>query len=158
MLPLMSSSFPSKNQLSGLVTLFIIFRMLKLKDLNKILILCKIKRIHLLDKIRFLAKLINFKTLFCNSKFQFYLAFLFAIIGSWGIAGGAHRLFAHRSYKANRKLQLLLIFFQTIALQNSCIEWVTHEFTIFDVLLSNFYLLALRYAIIVVIISFQVRF
>jgi stearoyl-CoA desaturase (delta-9 desaturase) len=56
-------------------------------------------------------------------KSTFWLAFLFAIIGSWGIAGGAHRLFAHRSYKANRKLQLLLIFFQTIALQNSCIEW-----------------------------------
>lgn len=50
-------------------------------------------------------------------KSTFWLAFLFAIIGSWGIAGGAHRLFAHRSYKANRKLQLLLIFFQTIALQ-----------------------------------------
>lgn len=56
------------------------------------------------------------------------LAFLFAILGSWGIAGGSHRLWAHRSYRANRKLQLLLIFFQTIALQNSCIEWVIQGF------------------------------
>ncbi|KAG5671192.1 hypothetical protein PVAND_001403 [Polypedilum vanderplanki] len=48
----------------------------------------------------------------------------YGILGSWGIAAGAHRLMAHKSYKANRNLQLLLIFFQTIALQNSCIEWV----------------------------------
>jgi stearoyl-CoA desaturase (delta-9 desaturase) len=45
-------------------------------------------------------------------------------LGSWGIAGGSHRLLAHRSYKANQRLKLLLVFFQTIALQNSCIEWV----------------------------------
>jgi stearoyl-CoA desaturase (delta-9 desaturase) len=59
------------------------------------------------------------------------LAAFWAILGSWGIAAGAHRLLAHRSYKANRKLQLLLIFFQTIALQNSCIEWVSLKIIFF---------------------------
>lgn len=45
-------------------------------------------------------------------------------MGSYGISSGSHRLWAHKSYKANKKMQAMLLFFQTIAFQNCVIEWV----------------------------------
>jgi fatty-acid desaturase len=50
-------------------------------------------------------------------------AILYAFCGGFGITAGAHRLFAHKAYKANTPLKLLLILFQTIAFQNSVFEW-----------------------------------
>jgi stearoyl-CoA desaturase (Delta-9 desaturase) len=50
--------------------------------------------------------------------------YYFGIFGSMGISAGAHRLWCHRSYKANRVLQYYLAFLQTVAFQNSIIEWV----------------------------------
>jgi len=50
-------------------------------------------------------------------------AFLLYIAGGIGITGGAHRLWAHRTYKAKLPLRILLGLFQTIALQNSIYEW-----------------------------------
>lgn len=52
------------------------------------------------------------------------LAYCFAIIGSYGISSGAHRLFAHKTYKANMKMKIMMVIFQTIAFQNSVLEWV----------------------------------
>jgi stearoyl-CoA desaturase (Delta-9 desaturase) len=43
---------------------------------------------------------------------------------AFGTTVGAHRLYTHRSYKANKKLQVLLMFMQTMAVQNSMYEWV----------------------------------
>jgi len=40
-----------------------------------------------------------------------------------GITGGAHRLWAHRSYKATLPLRILLAFFNTIAFQDCAIHW-----------------------------------
>ncbi|XP_047989834.1 acyl-CoA Delta-9 desaturase-like [Leguminivora glycinivorella] len=40
-----------------------------------------------------------------------------------GTTAGAHRLWSHRSYKAKWPLQLILMIFQTIALQYSAINW-----------------------------------
>jgi len=48
----------------------------------------------------------------------------FAFLGSYGIAAGSHRLWAHKSYKANQTLKVMLVFFQTLAFQNCIIEWV----------------------------------
>lgn len=61
--------------------------------------------------------------------FEFCLKFSypelsFAAAGSFGISSGAHRLWAHKSYKANMKLRAMLLVFQTIAVQNCMIEWV----------------------------------
>lgn len=61
--------------------------------------------------------------------FQIFLIyFLFLVLsygfcGGFGITAGAHRYFAHKSYKANTALKLILIYFQTIAFQNSVLEW-----------------------------------
>ncbi|CAD1468276.1 unnamed protein product, partial [Heterotrigona itama] len=45
------------------------------------------------------------------------------ICTSLGITAGAHRLWAHRSYKAKWPLQILLVVFNTIAHQNATIDW-----------------------------------
>lgn len=55
---------------------------------------------------------------------MFLTATIFAGMGSFGISSGAHRLWAHKTYKANMKMKAMLLFFQTLALQNSVIEWV----------------------------------
>lgn len=51
-----------------------------------------------------------------------------------GITAGAHRLWAHRSYKATWQLRLILTIFNTIAFQDSAIDWardhrVHHKFS-----------------------------
>lgn len=56
-------------------------------------------------------------------RFHFSATF-FAAIGSFGISSGSHRLWAHKTYKANLPMRIMLLFFQTVALQNSVIEWV----------------------------------
>lgn len=56
------------------------------------------------------------------------------ICGMLGITGGAHRLWAHRSYKAKWPLRLILIVFNTIAFQDAAYHWardhrVHHKFS-----------------------------
>ncbi|CAG0882359.1 unnamed protein product [Darwinula stevensoni] len=56
------------------------------------------------------------------------------LCSGFGITAGAHRLWAHRSYKAKWPLRLLLGFFNTIAFQNDIHEWsrdhrVHHKFS-----------------------------
>ncbi|EEB11651.1 fatty acid desaturase, putative [Pediculus humanus corporis] len=41
-----------------------------------------------------------------------------------GVTAGAHRLWAHKSYKAKWPMRLLLVIFQTMAFQNDIYEWV----------------------------------
>ncbi|XP_011698199.1 PREDICTED: acyl-CoA Delta(11) desaturase [Wasmannia auropunctata] len=52
---------------------------------------------------------------------------LFAILmyqcSGLGITAGAHRLWAHRSYKAKWPLQLLLVILNTMAFQDAAIDW-----------------------------------
>ncbi|XP_063978105.1 acyl-CoA Delta-9 desaturase-like [Diachasmimorpha longicaudata] len=48
--------------------------------------------------------------------------FLYVCTGL-GITAGAHRLWSHRSYKANFPLRCILMVFNTIAFQNSIYEW-----------------------------------
>ncbi|KDR18593.1 (11Z)-hexadec-11-enoyl-CoA conjugase-like isoform X2 [Zootermopsis nevadensis] len=55
-------------------------------------------------------------------------------LGALGITAGAHRLWAHRSYKARWQLRVILGIFQTIAFQNHIYEWardhrVHHKFS-----------------------------
>jgi len=50
-------------------------------------------------------------------------AILLYIAGGLGITGGAHRLWAHRSFKAKFPLRVILMIFNCIALQNDVIEW-----------------------------------
>lgn len=64
-----------------------------------------------------------------------YIAAIFlGMFAALGVTAGAHRLWAHRSYKATWQLRLLLIILQTISFQNHVYEWVRdhrvhHKFT-----------------------------
>ncbi|XP_076053979.1 acyl-CoA Delta-9 desaturase-like [Oratosquilla oratoria] len=56
------------------------------------------------------------------------------VLAALGITMGAHRLWAHRSFKANTPLRALLAFCQTLAFQNDIYEWardhrVHHKFS-----------------------------
>jgi len=46
-----------------------------------------------------------------------------AVLSSFGILAGAHRLWSHRAYKAKWPLRVILAIMQTIALQNSIYDW-----------------------------------
>lgn len=61
-------------------------------------------------------------------------AILIASAGAVGITAGAHRLWAHKAYRARWPLRLILAIFQTLAFQNHIYEWVRdhrvhHKFT-----------------------------
>ncbi|KAL3279052.1 hypothetical protein HHI36_016567 [Cryptolaemus montrouzieri] len=43
--------------------------------------------------------------------------------GGFGITAGAHRLWAHRAYKAKWPLRLILTLFNTLAFQDAVIDW-----------------------------------
>ena len=49
--------------------------------------------------------------------------YVLAILSSLGVQAGAHRLWAHRSYKASFGLRLFLSFCHVLALQNDLYEW-----------------------------------
>lgn len=51
-----------------------------------------------------------------------FAIFLYQITGI-GVTAGAHRLWAHRSYKAKWPLRLILMIFNTIAFQDSAYDW-----------------------------------
>ncbi|XP_055371723.1 acyl-CoA Delta-9 desaturase-like [Condylostylus longicornis] len=51
-----------------------------------------------------------------------FASFLHLVAGL-GITAGAHRLWAHRSYKAKWPLRLILMIFNTIAFQDAAIHW-----------------------------------
>ncbi|XP_077286019.1 acyl-CoA Delta-9 desaturase-like [Arctopsyche grandis] len=51
-------------------------------------------------------------------------AVTFGCLSGIGITAGAHRLWAHRAYKAKWQLRLFLTLLQTMAFQNHIYEWV----------------------------------
>ncbi|XP_050673955.1 acyl-CoA Delta-9 desaturase-like [Leptidea sinapis] len=64
----------------------------------------------------------------------FFFAIFFASTSAMGVTAGAHRLWAHRAYKARWPLRLFLAILQTMAFQNHIYEWVRdhrvhHKFT-----------------------------
>ncbi|XP_063534961.1 acyl-CoA Delta-9 desaturase-like [Cydia strobilella] len=48
---------------------------------------------------------------------------LLYVMSGLGITAGAHRLWAHKSYKARLPLRILLTLFNTLAFQDSAIDW-----------------------------------
>lgn len=64
----------------------------------------------------------------------FFWVILLLIVGGQGVTAGAHRLWAHRTYKATLGLRIFLMLAQTLAFQNHLYEWVRdhrvhHKFT-----------------------------
>ncbi|PSN55193.1 hypothetical protein C0J52_00586 [Blattella germanica] len=50
--------------------------------------------------------------------------FIYGYFGGFGVTGGAHRLWTHRSYKAKLPLRILLAYAYLCAGMNSLFEWV----------------------------------
>jgi len=50
-------------------------------------------------------------------------AFILYQIGGLGITAGAHRLWAHKSYKARWPLRMFLTFANTLAFQDAVVDW-----------------------------------
>ncbi|MGB0452775.1 MAG: fatty acid desaturase [Bacteriovoracaceae bacterium] len=55
----------------------------------------------------------------------FWVAFFFYWASGFGITAGYHRLFAHKTYKANALVRFLLAIFGAIAFQNSILKWAS---------------------------------
>ncbi|XP_037730458.1 acyl-CoA Delta(11) desaturase [Drosophila subpulchrella] len=51
------------------------------------------------------------------------LAYFLYVVSGLGITAGAHRLWAHRSYKAKWPLRLILVIFNTVAFQDAAYHW-----------------------------------
>lgn len=52
-----------------------------------------------------------------------FIGFLLLVLAEIGITAGAHRLWAHKTYKAKLPLQILLMLMNSIAFQNTAIDW-----------------------------------
>ncbi|KAJ9593734.1 hypothetical protein L9F63_014707, partial [Diploptera punctata] len=82
-----------------------------------------------------LATLYGFYLLLTRGNYKVVIfGLIYGFCGGLGITAGAHRLWAHRCYKAKWPLRLLLGIFQTIAFQNHIYEWsrdhrVHHKFS-----------------------------
>ncbi|XP_033226668.1 (11Z)-hexadec-11-enoyl-CoA conjugase-like [Belonocnema kinseyi] len=72
---------------------------------------------------------------FTSAKFaSFVTAIAIGVLSGVGITAGAHRLWAHRAYKAKWPMRMILMILQTVAFQNHIYEWVRdhrvhHKFT-----------------------------
>ncbi|XP_059476635.1 acyl-CoA Delta-9 desaturase-like [Neocloeon triangulifer] len=72
-----------------------------------------------------LAALYGLYLLCTSAKFiTMIYTFLLYQAGGLGITAGAHRLWAHRGYKAKWPLKIILMIFNTLAFQNHIYEWV----------------------------------
>ncbi|CAH0399746.1 unnamed protein product [Chilo suppressalis] len=49
--------------------------------------------------------------------------FVVFLAAELGVTAGAHRLWSHKSYKAKRPLEIILMLFNSMAFQNSIIHW-----------------------------------
>ena len=63
------------------------------------------------------------------AKWLGFTIFMYLVTGTLGITAGAHRLWAHRSYKANFGVRLLMGFMNCVSNQNSILSWVTEHRT-----------------------------
>lgn len=62
------------------------------------------------------------------------VGWIFGLSSGWGTTVAAHRYFTHKSFKANRKLKVLLVILQTMASQEPILNWsrdhrTHHKFT-----------------------------
>lgn len=53
----------------------------------------------------------------------FTLSMILAYIAGIAITGGYHRLFSHQTYKTNRTIEYIMLFFGTLATQGSALKW-----------------------------------
>lgn len=71
-----------------------------------------------------LGALIGLKECFASAQYKTIItAYVLYVISGLGITAGAHRLWAHRAYKAKWPLRVLLACLNSMAFENSIYEW-----------------------------------
>lgn len=71
-----------------------------------------------------IGALMGVRQCFVSAQWKTIIAgYLLYVAGGTGITAGAHRLWAHRSYKAKWPLRLILAAMQSLAFENSIYEW-----------------------------------
>ena len=65
---------------------------------------------------------------------NWFFFIVYSAMGGLGVTAGAHRLWAHKTYKARMPLQVLLMLFNCVSFQNHILEWardhrVHHKFS-----------------------------
>ncbi|KAH8268164.1 hypothetical protein KR026_001337, partial [Drosophila bipectinata] len=82
-----------------------------------------------------LSSLYGVWLLFTTATWTTFILFPVAlVVTALGISGGAHRLWAHRTFKANVPLRLIFLFLNTLAFQDAVYIWardhrVHHKYT-----------------------------
>ncbi|KOB69615.1 Terminal desaturase [Operophtera brumata] len=72
-----------------------------------------------------LAAIYGLYLCFTSAKFATIIfGFTLYVLAEIGVTAGAHRLWSHKTYKAKLPLQILLMVMNTVAFQNSIIDWV----------------------------------
>ncbi|VDK20401.1 unnamed protein product, partial [Anisakis simplex] len=68
--------------------------------------------------------LVGFYQLIFNAKWlTVSWTVLYSMIGGVGVTAGAHRLWTHKSYKANLPMRIILMLGNCAAFQNDIIDW-----------------------------------
>ncbi|KAI2807410.1 hypothetical protein BLOT_005345 [Blomia tropicalis] len=62
-------------------------------------------------------------TLYPVKFWSVWWAILLALFGGFGVSVGAHRLWAHRSFKANWFLRFVLVFMETFSMNGGCYSY-----------------------------------
>jgi stearoyl-CoA desaturase (delta-9 desaturase) len=81
------------------------------------------------------AALVGLYMAFTSAQYKtLFFAYILHFLSGLGVTAGAHRLWAHRSYKAKTPLRIFLMLCNCIAFQNDLIEWardhrVHHKFS-----------------------------
>lgn len=71
-----------------------------------------------------IGALLGLRQCFVSAQWKTILfGYLLYVLGGIGITAGAHRLWAHRSYRAKWPLRVLLACMQSLAFENSIYEW-----------------------------------
>lgn len=71
-----------------------------------------------------IGALLGLRQCFVSAQWKTIIAaYLMYALGGIGITAGAHRLWAHRSYKAKWPLRVILACLQSMAFENSIYEW-----------------------------------
>uniref|UniRef100_A0A0N4ZC36 FA_desaturase domain-containing protein n=1 Tax=Parastrongyloides trichosuri TaxID=131310 RepID=A0A0N4ZC36_PARTI len=81
------------------------------------------RNVILFGMLHLAAVLGAYQLLFSVKWATFFWTFSLWLFSGLGITAGAHRLWAHKSYKAKLPLRIILMFANSMAIQNDIIEW-----------------------------------
>lgn len=80
------------------------------------------RNVFLISFLHVLAFVGLFSAPFCKWKSWIFFC-IYDLVSGLGVTAGAHRLWAHRTYKAKLPYRIMLMLFNCISVQNHILEW-----------------------------------